>query len=130
MKGITERKAMSNLVKKVVLMAVVAVAGLAFAHNGEDHGAGAQKHVKGTVESFADSKLVLKGTDGKPVNVHVDAKAVIETNGAPGKLEDLKPGARVVAMGEPMKDGTLHATKLRIAGAEKKVAGRKVRPQP
>lgn len=121
---------MSKQITRAVLMAVVSLAGAVFAHNGEDHGAGSEQRLKGTVESFSDGKLVLKGTDGKPVNVHVDSKVVVETNGGPGKLEDLKAGARVVVMGEPMKDGTLHATKIRIGGEKKKSAGRKVRTQP
>lgn len=105
------------------VMLIAALAGpAAWAHEGHDHGGGAEKHVKGTVESFADSKLVVKGTDAKRVDVHVDDRTVFENGGAAGKAEDLKAGAKVIVVGEPMKDGTLHATKVRFGKAEKKVA--------
>ena len=120
---------MSSLMRSVTLAATL-LAHAALAHGGEDHGGGAEKHVKGTVDSFAESKLVVKGTDGKLVNVHVDDKTVFENAGVAGKAEDLKVGAKVVVMGEPMKDGTLHATKVRFGKTEKKVAGRKPRKAP
>ena len=102
---------------------MVLLGGSALAHEGEDHGDKAT-HVQGTVESFSGAKLVLKAADGKTVNVHVDDKTYFENSGAAGKAEDLKPGAKAVVMGEPMKDGTLHASKVRFGKTPKKVSGR------
>ena len=105
---------MLKRLKNVVMLAALLAPGLAFAHQGEDHGAGKAESLKGTVESFADSKLTVKAADGKIVNVHVDDRTVYENAGVLGKSEDLNVGAKVVVQGEPMNDGTLHATKVRF----------------
>lgn len=111
---------MLNLTKKVLLIAILALARVAVGHEGHDHGADQDKHVKGTVESIAGSALKVKSTDGKKVDVHVDDNTQYENAGAPGKLSDLKVGAKVVVHGEPMKDGTLHAKEVRFGKAKTK----------
>ena len=90
---------MSNLTKMMKSMAVVAllvVASLttptmALAHQGEDHGAGTGETapLKGTVDSFADDKLVVRGNDGKVTNVHVDTTKV----GGAGYMKRITVGA-------------------------------------
>lgn len=116
---------MTNLTKMMKSMAVVALLTtptLALAHQGEDHGAGTAEPapLKGTVDSFADDKLVVRGSDGKVTNVHVDNSTTFENGGVAAKSEDLKAGARVVVQGEAMTDGTLHAKKVRFGKTAKK----------
>jgi hypothetical protein len=121
---------MLNAMKGMLLSATLLLSGTAVAHEGHDHGANNTKPVKGTVTSMEQNTLTLKGTDGKPVNVHVDDKTQYENAGAEGKMADLKAGARVVVQGEKMKDGTLHATKVRFgkAGAKAPAGPAKVDP--
>lgn len=100
-------------VLKLSLLAVVLAATGAAAHGSEKHGDEGHS-VKGVVESLTGSKLVLKkGSDEKPVNVHIDENTKFDNGGAPGAVADLVPTTRVVVKGEVMKDGTLHATQIR-----------------
>lgn len=106
---------MSTMIRCVlVTIAVLTASAVALAHEGEDHGGGADKHLMGTVDSVAGRMLTVKATDGKTVAVHVDDHTQYDKGGAPGKAADVKPGAKVVVHGETMKDGTLHATKIRL----------------
>lgn len=105
---------MLNFKNVILLIFALMVSGVAIAHEGHDHGGDQDQHVKGTVESVADSQLKVKSTDGKRVSVHVDDNTKYENAGAPGKLADLKVGAKVVVHGERMKDGTLHAKEVRF----------------
>ena len=102
---------MRNSLKWMSLLLPLTLGLTAFAHEDHDHGAEAQS-TKGTVESFADGKLVLKATDGKKIDVMVDEKTAYENAGAKGSAADLKAGLKVVVQGAPMKDGTIHATNL------------------
>jgi hypothetical protein len=108
---------MRNTIKCILMAAAMVVSGQALAHEGEDHGGGKDDHLMGTVESIAGNKLAVKGTDGKTVNVHVDDSTQYEKAGAAGKPADVKVGAKVAIHGEMMKDGTLHATKVRLGKA-------------
>lgn len=105
---------MRNGTNLILLIFALMVSGVAVAHEGHDHDGDQDQHVKGTVESIADSQLKVKSTEGKRVNVHVDDNTKYENAGAPGKLADLKIGAKVVVHGERMKDGTLHAKEVRF----------------
>lgn len=107
---------LKSIPKAVTIIALLATPALALAHQGEDHGAatGEAAPLMGTVESFADDKLMVKGNDGKVVSVHVDDRTIYENGGAAGKAGELKAGARVVVHGEKMTDGTLHAAKVRF----------------
>lgn len=106
---------MFEAAKCVAVSAVLAVAGAAHAHEGHDHAETKDQHVKGTLKSVEASKLVVKATDGKTVNVHVDDGTKYENGAAAGAVTDLQPGLKVVVYGELMKDGVLHATKVRFA---------------
>ena len=112
-------KSLSNALTVITLLAAPT---MALAHEGEDHGTGTAEAapLKGTVDSFADGKLVVRASDGKVTNVHVDDSTVFENGGAAAKAEDLKAGTRVVVHGEAMDDGTLHAKKVRFGKTAKK----------
>lgn len=105
---------MLRTIRYVVMVAALTVSGVALAHEGEDHGADADKHLMGTIEAVAGDKLTVKSTDGKQVAVHVDESTKYEKGGGAGKAADLKAGTKVAVHGEMMKDGTLHATKIRF----------------
>lgn len=111
-----------SLAKAVTVIALLATPAMATAHQGEDHGGGTAETapLKGTVDSFADDKLVVRGSDGEVTNVHVDDSTVFENGGVAAKAEDLKAGARVVVHGESMTDGTLHAKSVRFGKKAKK----------
>ena len=111
---------MLNLTKKSLLIAVLALARVAAAHGGRDHGGDQDKHLKGTVESIAGSELKVKSIDGKRGNMDVDETTKYENVGAQGKLPDLTVRAKVVVHGAPMKDGTLHAKEVRFGKAKTK----------
>lgn len=115
---------MQKVIKYIIVIAALAISGAASAHEGHDHGASKDESVKGTLKSVDGNKLVVKPTDGKALNVHVDDHTKYENGDAEGALADLKPGIRVVVHGEPMKDGTLHANKVRFA------TGGKSAPKP
>ena len=108
---------MRSIVKRIVLIVALIWSCGAAAHEGHDHGGAEGKHVMGSVESIAGDHLKVKATDGNTVNVHVDDSTKYENSGGPGKLADLKVGAKVVVHGEPMKDGTLHAASIRFGKA-------------
>lgn len=101
---------MSKLLKLPFLAAVLVATG-AGAHGSEKHDEG--HSMKGVVESLSGSKLVLKGSDAKLLNVHVDENTKYDNGGAAGAVGDLVPKTRVVVKGEMMKDGTLHAAEIR-----------------
>lgn len=103
---------MSAKSKAVLVVGALMLSGSARGHGGEDHGAG-DMHVMGTVDSTAGSEFTVKGSEGKPVNVHVDDSTKYEKGDEPGAAGDIKVGIRVAVQGEMMKDGTLHATKVR-----------------
>lgn len=98
----------------VLLIFAMMISGIALAHEGHDHAGEQDQHVKGTVESVGDTQFKVKSTDGKRVDVHVDDRTRFENSGAPGKLADLKVGAKVVVHGARMKDGMLHAKEVRF----------------
>jgi cytochrome c-type biogenesis protein CcmE len=106
---------------KAALLATLLCSGAALAHEGHDHGKG--QHVMGTVESVAADQLKVKSKEGKTVDVHVDDKTKYVNGDAEGKLDDLKTGAKVVVHGEPMKNGTLHATEVRFGKPSKTAPG-------
>jgi predicted transcriptional regulator len=105
-----------NVFRRVIAIAALLWAPSAFAHNGEDH-SGKTKSFKGTVETVQADKLMMKATDGKSVVVHLDDKTTYERGTTAAAATDVKPGARVVVHGHPMKDGGVHATKVRLGRA-------------
>lgn len=111
---------MLNWTRIVPLVFALMLSGVAAAHEGHEHNGGEDQHLKGTVETITGNQLKVKSTDGKHVDVHVDDSTRYENAGAPGKLADLKAGAKVVVHGERMKDGTLHAKEVRFGKAPSK----------
>ena len=103
---------MMKMLKAAVVAMTAFTMSVAFAHEGHDHGSG-DSSVKGTVESLDGSKLILKGADGKSLNVHVDDRTKYDNAGAAGSSSELVLGTRVVVHGEKMTDGTVHAENIR-----------------
>lgn len=102
---------MMKLIGVIVVGLAMLTVSMAFAHEGHDHDGALS--VRGTVETLEGSKLTLKGTDGKHVNVHVDDRTKYDNGGTAGASADLIPGMRVVVHGARMNDGTVHAEKIR-----------------
>ncbi len=91
-----------------LLMAVVAAP--LFAHGGFDH-------VMGTVVKVAGQVVTVKTTKGN-VDVKLDDKTEYTNNGQPGKIADLKAGARVVIdIPEGSKDKIAHSVKIGVVAA-------------
>ena len=87
----------------LVCMAVTLMSGQAslYAHPGHSH------KVLGTVTSAAPDRLSLKDRDGKPV-----------TATAPLKVEEIKPGTRVVVTATMDKDSAMTATLIEVGAAD------------
>lgn len=106
--------------KCILLMLGLMISAVALAHEGHDHGSDKDQRLKGTIETIVGSQLTVKSSDGKQLDVHVDEKTRFDNAGTPGKLEDLKIGAKVVVHGQRMKDGALHAKEVRYRGTKAK----------
>jgi len=76
-------------------------AGAAFAHGGLEH-------VKGTITKISDAALTINTTDGKTVEVAVNAKTTYSRDGKVIRMLELKAGDRVVIHAEKT-DGKLIA---------------------
>ena len=86
-----------RLFRNTIMSLIALAAPAALAHEGHQHGSGPS--VKGTVESVEGSKLTLKGTDGKPISVHIDERTEYEKGRTAGAAVDLTAGTRVVVQG-------------------------------
>lgn len=73
------------------------------AHEGHDH------KVMGTVTMAAADHVMLKDKDGKDVMIHVTKATRIKAKPAM-KVEDIKPGTRVVVTAEMEKDQMMART--------------------
>ena len=97
------------------LVAALAIPGYAFAHEGHVH------KVMGTVTVLHDNHLEVKATDGKTSTIVLNEKTKLLRGKAKVKLEELKPGERVVVTATETKgkDGkaSLIATEVRLAAA-------------
>lgn len=107
-------------IRCLALVGVLLLSGAALAHEGHDHGG--DKPLKGTVKSIADGKLSVTDVGGKAVNVHVDDRTEYDNGGVAGKAADVKVGSKVVVHGEAMKDGTIHAKKVRFGKSRAQTA--------
>lgn len=97
------------------LIAALAIPGYALAHEGHVH------KVMGTVTTVHENHLEVKATDGKMSTITLNAKTKILRGKAAVKLDELKPGERVVVTATETKgkDGkaTLVATEIRLGAA-------------
>jgi len=97
------------------LIAALAIPGYALAHEGHPH------KVMGTVATLHENHLEVKATDGKISMIILNEKTKILRGKAKVKVEELKPGERVVvtAMETKGTDGkaTMVATEIRLGSA-------------
>lgn len=95
-----------------VLVVALAIPGYTLAHEGHAH------KVMGTVTTLHENHLQVKATDGKTSTITLNEKTKILRGKAKVKVDDIKPGERVVvtAMESKGKDGktTMVATEVRL----------------
>jgi hypothetical protein len=88
-----------RLALSLTMTAVLGLAGgSAFAHPGHDH------KVLGTVTMAAADHVMLKDKAGKEVTVQINADTKIVTAKKPIKVEDIKPGMRIVVTAVTVKE--------------------------
>jgi hypothetical protein len=99
----------------VAFVVALAIPRYVLAHQGHAH------KVMGTVSTLHENHLEVKATDGKTSTITVNEKTKILRGKAKAKLDDIKPGERVVvtAMETKGKDGkaTMIATEVRLGDA-------------
>lgn len=97
------------------LVAALAIPRYTFAHEGHVH------KVMGTVTTLHENHLEVKATDGKTSTITLNEKTKILRGKAKVKVDDLKPGERVVVTATETKgkDGktTMIATEVRVGAA-------------
>lgn len=97
------------------LVAALAIPGYTFAHEGHVH------KVMGTVTTLHENHLEVKATDGKTATVVLNEKTKLLRGKTKVKVEELKPGERVVITATETKgnDGkaSLVATEVRVGAA-------------
>ena len=103
--------------KKLVATMVVTVAVLTYgastrlrAHAGHDH------KVMGTVTAATANRIVLKDTAGKDVTVEVTKDTKVRAS-QPIKIEQIKPGTRVVITAFMEKDQTMKAKLIEVGSS-------------
>ena len=96
----------------VLMVVVVACGGAArgLAHEGHDH------KVMGTVTMAAADHIMLKDKAGKDVTVKVTKDTKVKAKPAI-KLEDIKPGTRVVVTAVQAKDKSMTAKSIDVGPA-------------
>ena len=93
-----------------VAFVLAALAAQMIAHGGFDH-------VIGTVVKVENNVLTVKTAKGN-VDVKLNEKTEITSNGQKAQVADLKPGSRVVVdVPEGSKDKVAHSVKIGVAGA-------------
>jgi hypothetical protein len=102
-----------RLILGVALVAALAIPRYARAHEGHPH------KVMGTVSMLHENHLEVKATDGKISTVTLNEKTKVLRGKARIKVEDIKPGERVIVTATKTKgkDGkaTMIATEVRLA---------------
>ena len=97
------------------LAVALAIPGYVFAHEGHVH------KVMGTVTTLHENHLEVKATDGKTSTITLNEKTKILRGKTTVRVEELKPGERVVVTATETKgkDGkaTLVATEVRLGPA-------------
>jgi urease accessory protein UreE len=105
-----EREPMNRkLIAGIVLMAAVAFAGVAWAHEGHAH------KVMGTVTARHDNRVELKTQDGKTVTVMLNEKTTFARGKQKVSGDVVKMGERVVVEVVGEKDMTAKAVTLAAA---------------
>jgi hypothetical protein len=108
------------MTKRSVVCAVFAIVAAlvipdAFAHEGHAH------KVMGTVTTLHENHLEVKATDGKTSTITLNEKTKILRGKAKVKVDDIKPGERVVVTATETKgkDGkaTMIASEVRLGAA-------------
>jgi translation initiation factor IF-1 len=109
-----------RLVSGLALVTALAIPGFVLAHEGHAH------KVMGTVTVLHENHLEVKATDGKTSTITLNEKTKILRGKARVKLDDIKPGDRVVvtALETKGKDGkaTMVATEVRLGVANPTVS--------
>jgi len=80
------------------------------AHTGHDH------KVMGTVTMAAADHVMLKDKDGKEVTIKVTKDTKVKAKPAV-KIEEIKPGTRVVVIAVQQKDKTMTAKTIEVGAA-------------
>jgi len=99
----------------VTLAAALAIPGYALAHEGHAH------KVMGTVAMSHENHLEVKATDGKTTMITLNEKTAILRGKTKIKVDEIKPGDRVVVTATETKDkdgkATMVASEVRIGAA-------------
>jgi hypothetical protein len=99
----------------VAFVAALAIPRYVLAHEGHAH------KVTGTVSTLHENHLEVKATDGKTSTITLNEKTKILRGKTNVKVDDIKPGERVVvtATETKSKDGktTMIATEVRVGAA-------------
>ena len=99
----------------VTLVAALAIPGYALAHEGHAH------KVMGTVAMSHENHLEVKATDGKTTMITLNEKTAILRGKTKIKVDEIKPGDRVVVTATETKDkdgkATMVASEVRIGAA-------------
>ena len=102
------------------LLALFALAGLVITSRlAQAHGG--FEHVMGTVTSVSDNTVSVKTTDGRDVQVRLDAKTAFLRGAQAVSKADLKVNDRVV-IDVTKQDGSLLAHQVKLGSATKKAA--------
>lgn len=100
----------------IALVAALAIPAYARAHEGHAH------KVMGTVAMRHENHVEVKATDGKTSMITLNEKTRILRGKARVKIDDIKPGERIVVTATQTKgnDGkaTMVATEIRLGAAE------------
>ena len=92
------------------LIAALAIPGYSFAHEGHAH------KVMGTITMAMADHVMLKDKNSKEVTIKVTKATKVKAKAAI-KVEEIKPGTRVVVTAVEQKDKSLTATLIEIGGA-------------
>ena len=112
------RNDMNNVIKIAIRAALAASLslGLLVAHNGEEH-------VTGTVAKISENSVTVNTTQGKTVEVALEAKTAFTKASQPLAKSDLKVGDRVVIHAAGEHDKLIaHTVQVGAAGAAKAAA--------
>ena len=92
------------------LVAALAIPGYSFAHEGHAH------KVMGTITMAMADHVMLKDKDSKEVTIKVTKATKVKAKPAI-KIEEIKPGTRVVVTAVEQKDKSLTATLIEVGAA-------------
>jgi translation initiation factor IF-1 len=99
----------------VTLVAALAIPGYALAHEGHAH------KVMGTVAMSHENHLEVKAADGKTTMITLNEKTAILRGKTKVKVDEIKPGDRVVVTATETKDkdgkATMIASEVRLGAA-------------